>query len=248
MSLSDFAESVPRKTMTLFFIIDTSGSMSGDKIGAVNSAIEEILPELRDISDTNADAKIKIAVLEFSSGARWITASGPVEAESFAWNFLDAGGVTDLGDACIKLNEKLSKNEFMKEAAGSFAPALFLMSDGEPTDDYQKGLVLLKQNNWFKKAIKVAVAIGEDANKEVLKEFTGTSEAVLEAYNVELLKKMIKFVSIRASQLASRSCNVGITANSGGNTVGDKQENFINELEDFKNEIESGISDKDIEW
>ena len=248
MSLSDFAESVPRKTMTLFFIIDTSGSMSGDKIGAVNSAIEEILPELRDMSDTNADAKIKIAVLEFSSGAEWITSS-PIEAETFSWTFLNAGGVTDLGDACMKLNEKLSKNEFMKETSGSFAPALFLMSDGEPTDNYQKGLELLKQNNWFKKAIKVAVAIGEDANKDVLTEFTGTSEAVLEAYNVALLKKMIKFVSIRASQLASKSCNVGVSGNSGGaSVVGNKQDDFIDELEDFKTEIDDSDSDKDVEW
>ena len=248
MSLSDFVESVPRKTMTLFFIIDTSGSMSGDKIGAVNTAIEEILPEIRDMSGTNADAKIKIAALEFSSGAEWITTSGPVEAETFTWTFLNAGGVTDLGDACIKLNEKLSKNEFMKETAGSFAPALFLMSDGEPTDDYQKGLTLLKQNNWFKKAIKVAVAIGEDANKEVLTEFTGTSEAVHEAYNIALLKKMIKFVSIRASQLASKSSNVGIPGNNGARVVSNKQDDFIDELEDFKNEIENDSSDKDIEW
>lgn len=244
MSLSDFVESVPRKTMTLFFIIDTSGSMSGDKIGAVNTAIEEILPDLRDMSGANADAKIKVAVLEFSSGATWITSSGPVEAESFTWSFLDAGGVTDLGDACMKLNEKLSKNEFMKETTGSFAPALFLMSDGEPTDDYQKGLAALKQNNWFKKAIKVAVAIGEDANKSVLAEFTGTSEAVLEAYNVALLKKMIKFVSMRASQLASKSSNVGV----GANISHTKQDDFIDEIESFKGEIDSDASDKNVEW
>ena len=247
MSLSDFVESVPRKTMILFFIIDTSGSMSGDKIGAVNSAIEEILPELRDMSGTNADAKIKIAALEFSSGSAWITTS-PIEAEQFTWTFLNAGGVTDLGDACLKLNGKLSKNEFMRETAGSFAPALFLMSDGEPTDDYQKGLALLKQNNWFKKAIKVAVAIGEDANKEVLAEFTGTSEAVLEAYNIALLKRMIKFVSLRASQLASKSSNVGVSANSGASVVGNKQADFVDELEDFRKEIESDDLNKDIEW
>ena len=32
------------------------------------------------------------------------------------------------------------------------------MSDGEPTDDFESGLNLLQQNNWFKHAIKVAVA------------------------------------------------------------------------------------------
>ena len=36
MSLLDEQVSVPRRTMTLFFLIDTSGSMEGSKIGAVN--------------------------------------------------------------------------------------------------------------------------------------------------------------------------------------------------------------------
>ena len=65
----------------------------------------------------------------------------------------------------------------------------FLLSDGEPTDNYKHGLEKLKQNNWFKKAIKVAVAIGEDANKAVLAEFTGNKEAVLTVHTPEALTK-----------------------------------------------------------
>jgi uncharacterized protein YegL len=207
MSLIDKVE-IPRRTMALFFVIDTSGSMDGAKIGAVNAAIEEVIPAIKEISDENADAQIKIAVLEFSSGARWITAGGPVEVDQFHWNYLEAGGVTDFGAACKALNEKLSTKGFMREATGSFAPAIFLMSDGDPTDDWQGGFNILKQNKWFKAGVKVAVAIGEDANKDILKEFTGTMEAVLETHSAAMLKKMIKFVSVRASQVASKSSNV----------------------------------------
>ena len=221
---------IPRKTMVLFFLVDTSGSMMGTKIGEVNSAIEEVIPELKDLSESNPDAQIKIAALEFSSGARWLTPNGPIEAENFVWNDIDASGVTDLGDACVKLNEKLSTKAFMQEATGSFAPAIFLLSDGEPTDDYQKGLAALKQNNWFKKAIKVAVAIGDDADKAVLGEFTGSVEAVLEVHNPMMLRKMIKFVSVRASEVASKSANVG-SGDDGGES---KQDAFIDELNTFK--------------
>ena len=122
---------VPRRTMVVFFIVDTSGSMQGAKIGAVNSAIEEVLPEIAKISDENADAEIKIAVLDFSTDAKWLTPK-PIDASNYAFNYLEAGGLTALGDACIKLNEKLSRKQFMAEAVGSFAPALFLLSDGEP--------------------------------------------------------------------------------------------------------------------
>ena len=112
MGLYDEVVEVPRRIMVLFFVVDTSGSMSGAKIGTVNSAIEEIVPELKDISESNADAQIKVATLAFSTGAQWIDSS-PVAAENFRWNYLDANGVTDLGEACMQLNEKLSRNAFM---------------------------------------------------------------------------------------------------------------------------------------
>ncbi len=141
---------VPRRTMVVFFIVDTSGSMQGAKIGAVNSAIEEVLPEIAKISDENADAEIKIAVLDFSTDAKWLTPK-PIDASNYAFNYLEAGGLTALGDACIKLNEKLSRKQFMAEAVGSFAPALFLLSDGEPTDNWERGLAKLKENKWYQK-------------------------------------------------------------------------------------------------
>ena len=43
MGLYDEVVEVPRRTMVLFFLIDTSGSMYGDKIGKVNTAIDEII-------------------------------------------------------------------------------------------------------------------------------------------------------------------------------------------------------------
>ena len=140
---------IPRKTMVLFFVVDASGSMLGSKIGVLNSAVEEALPELKSLSESNADAQVKIAVLEFSSGARWLTPGGPIEAENYVWNDINASGVTDLGDACMQLNEKLSTKGFMQEATGSFAPAIILFSDGGPTDDYKEGIATLKANNWF---------------------------------------------------------------------------------------------------
>ena len=57
----------------------------------------------------------------------------------------------------------------MTDAAGSYAPAIFLMSDGQPTDDYEKYLKQLKENNWFKASIKAAIAIGDDADKKMVK-------------------------------------------------------------------------------
>lgn len=241
MSIYDDIEGISRRTMVLFFLVDVSGSMSGSKIGAVNEAINDVIPELKDLSETNADAQIKIAVLTFSSGANWMYQQ-PIEAENFKWNYLDVGGVTDMGIAFSMLNDKLSRKEFMSDIAGSFAPAIFLMSDGGATDDYRKGLEKLKGNNWFKYAIKVAVAIGQDADMETLMDFTGNSESVLTVHTPEALKRMIRFVSITASKIGSQSSNTGIGTN--GN-IQNKQDEFIEQIQEFSSD---NIDDDDIEW
>jgi uncharacterized protein YegL len=266
MSLQDAIEAIPRKTMALFFLIDTSGSMAGSKIGAVNAAIAEVIPELRDISQANADALIKVAALEFSYGVKWLT-SEPLDVDRFQWNNINAAGETDLGAACIELSGKLSTKSFMREATGSFAPALFLLSDGAPTDDFDAGLAELQKNNWYRQAIRVAIAIGDDADRCVLAKFTGSAETVLEAHNAAALKKLIKFVSVRASKIASQSVQAGTVlqpvktagASAGleavaqtfaaeGNTtpsvpVTEKQEELAKQIE----EIKADISDEE-EW
>ena len=146
MPLLDDVVSVPRRTMTLFFVIDTSGSMEGNKIGAVNDAVVNVLPMLDEISQTNPDAEIKVAALEFSSGTKWLYTE-PKLASEFVWQDVRASGLTSLGGACIELNNKLSRSGYMQAASGSFAPAIILLSDGGPTDDFQSGLAKLKTNN-----------------------------------------------------------------------------------------------------
>ena len=199
----DNVEGIIRRQMVLFFLVDTSGSMEGIKIGAVNTAIREVIPELKDIG--GADIDLKIAVLEFSIGCRWQNPKGPVAVNDFLWTNLGAAGGTDMGAAFRELNDKLSRKSFLKAPSASVAPVLLLLSDGQPGDDYKSGLELLKNNNWYKNAVKVAIAIGSDADQDVLAEFTGTSETVIAAYTPEVLRKMIRTVSVTSAQIGSRS-------------------------------------------
>jgi len=196
-------EGIIRRRMTLFFLIDTSGSMEGTKIGTVNTAIRDLVPELADIG--GADIDLRIAVLEFSTGCRWQHPEGPVAVEDFLWNNLSTGGSTNMGAAFRELNERLSRSSFLKAPSASVAPVLLLFSDGQPTDEYAGGLETLRNNNWFKTAVKAALAIGSDADQAMLAEFTGTSETVLAAYTPEVLRKMIRTVTLTSAQIGSRS-------------------------------------------
>lgn len=233
MGLLDETVSVPRRTMTLFFLIDTSGSMEGNKIGAVNDAVVNVLPMLNDISETNPDAEIKVAALEFSSGVNWLY-DEPKLAKDFIWQDVAASGLTSLGAACSELASKLSRSGgFMQSASGSFAPAIILLSDGGPTDDYNSGLAKLKANNWFKSAIKIAIAIGDDADKDVLKDFTGSSEAVITVHNIDALKQIIRVVAVTSSQIGSKSSTAGETT---------KQEQVVKDIQDATQNIDGAES------
>lgn len=205
----DVIEEIPRKVLTLFYLVDTSGSMAGAKIAALNTAVRETLPIIEEISNKNTDAKIKIAVLEFSTGCEWMYPT-PKDIQEFEWRDLQAGGLTSLGDAYNELNQQLSQSHgFMLDASGSFAPVIILLSDGYPTDDADHGLSKLVTNNWFKAATKVAIAIGDEARKDTLISFTTNEEAVLTVHNVEDLKKMIRMVSVTASRVNSKNASAG---------------------------------------
>ncbi|MDY6337962.1 MAG: VWA domain-containing protein [Succinivibrionaceae bacterium] len=210
-SILDDTVEVPRRTMTLFFLVDTSKSMEGKKIGAVNESIQEVLPMINDISATNPDAEIKVAALLFSCGTSWVY-DEPKSASDFVWQDVSAIGPTPLGEACRELNSKLSRNGFMKTASGSYAPVIILLSDGDPSDDFESGLAKLKTNNWFKAAIKIAIAIGDDVKQETLAQFTGTSESVFPVHSIDALRKMIRIVAVTSSQVGSQSSAVGDTS------------------------------------
>jgi uncharacterized protein YegL len=83
-------------------------------------------------------------------------------------------------------------------------PVLVLISDGQPTDDYQSGLEALMGQPWGKKAVRIAISIGADADPEVLQKFIGNSEIKpLQANNPEALVRYIKWVSTAVLKAAS---------------------------------------------
>lgn len=248
MSLLEEITPAPRKIMTLFYLIDTSGSMSGSKIGTVNGAMEECFPLLREVAHANDDAEIKIAILEFSTGCSWITpSSGPVgieDAESY-WNRLNAGGLTSFGEALNELDKRLSRNEYLKSQTGAYAPVIILISDGEPTDSWEAGLSNIKQNNWFKHAIRIAIDIESGSNRTVLEAFTGNAEAILDAHDMATLKKMIHKVSVRASEFQSHSKQSADIITSPEQDSADIVNAVVREIHDDNT---SSVSSDDNDW
>jgi len=181
------------RPLHFIWIADCSGSMSGEKIQQLNFAIREAIPNMRVVADENPNAEVLVRALKFSTGAQWHIAS-PTKISEFEWKDLQADGVTDMGKA-LKMVADQMKMPPMSDRA--LPPVLVLFSDGQPTDDFNAGLQELMALPWGKKAVRIAIAIGEDADTDVLQQFMGANSELkpLQANNAQQLAKYIKWVS-----------------------------------------------------
>ena len=184
------------RPLHFIWIVDCSGSMvgdKGDKIQALNTAIRESIFSIREAQESNPEAKILLRAIKFSNDAQWHV-TNPTTVEDFEWDDLAAGGETDMGRALMMVAEEL---EVPPMQAKAMPPVLVLISDGQPTDDFDGGLAALERTTWGDKALRLSIAIGKDADEDILKRFmrNNPSNAILRANNQEQLAQYIKWVS-----------------------------------------------------
>lgn len=184
-----------------FWILDCSYSMEVEgKIASLNFAIQEALPEMRAVADDNPSADLLVRVLAFSTTARWLQ-STPTPINDFRWQPVQTDGATNLGEALKLVAREL---EVPPMPTRALKPVLALVSDGQPTDDWRAGLRAVDATPWGKRAVRVAIAIGKDADRAQLKEFLGNPE--LEPMDADSPKKLaaaIRWASTVALKAAS---------------------------------------------
>ena len=190
--------------------------MAGEKIQGLNFAVREALPAMQDTAIDNPNAQVLVRVVTFSDGARWHV-SQPTPVADFKWTDVTPGGVTDMGAALALVAEQL-KIPPMSDRA--LPPVLVLISDGGATDDFSAGLKALMAELWGKKAVRLAIAVGRDADHEVLTRFIGTGELKpLEANNASALVGYIKWLSTAVLKAASSPASTPTVTDTGGANV-----------------------------
>lgn len=189
------------RPLHFIWIADASSSMRYEgKIQALNQAIREALPHMRDVARENPHAEVLVRAISFSSSARWHVDS-PTGVEGFEWPDLQSSGYTAMGEALELLAEALDVEEMSSRA---LPPVLVLLSDGQPTDNFGAGLKALMDKPWARKAVRIAIAIGGDADRDVLQRFIGHPEIQpLEANHPEALVDHIRWASTAVLQAVS---------------------------------------------
>ena len=196
MSLLDAYEPVASRSLPVVLLLDTSGSMrEEDKIEVLNDSVTEMVEELTEVDAGHGF--ITLSIITFGGeSANLVTNNVPVA--DIEYSSLKANGRTPMGDALRIARELIEDREAFPSR--SFLPTLALVSDGIPTDpSWEPELERLLQSERGEKATRFALAIGADADRDLLARFSGGE--VHEASDAAQIRNFLRFVTTTITQV-----------------------------------------------
>ena len=194
------------RRLPVYLLLDCSGSMYGEPIEAVKNGVQVLVSTLR--QDPYALETAYLSIITFDSSAQQVTPL--TELSAFQQPNIQASGCTALGEALSLLAQKADQEvtKTTMEKKGDWKPLVFIMTDGEPTDDLNKGLAEFKKRKW---GMVVACAAGAGANTDTLKKITECVVS-LDTADSATIKAFFKWVSASVSSGSMKVEEVGVEA------------------------------------
>lgn len=169
----------PEPRCPCVLLLDTSGSMDGEPISELNAGLRVFKDNL--FKDEVALMRVEISIITF----------GPVNivqdfitANDFTAPALDASGLTPMGEAinCALDNINERKKVYKKNGISYYRPWIFLITDGEPNDDWKESARRIKEAEENKKLSFFAVGV-KDANMDILSQISVREPLKLQGLN-----------------------------------------------------------------
>ena len=196
------------RALPVFILVDVSGSMQGQKIGAVNVALKEMINSFRKIE--NPKGVIELCILAFGNDE--VKVIKPLSRVAEDDNYeLDAYGSTPMGKCFENVADLIE--DYSVVSSRAFTPTIVLISDGNPTDfqGYHSGMSIEEIMNWpsltklnsgtrSSKATRLAMGIGGDQDYNILKSFINNETIpVIKATETETISKFFDWVTMSIS-------------------------------------------------
>lgn len=165
--MTDYARRLP-----VYLLLDASESMAGPTIEAVAKGVNLMVNELR--TNPLAIETAHLSVITFSRIAQQVVPL--TELLQFQAPKLSIRSGTALG-AALRLLAECLRRDVVKTTAttkGDYKPLVFLLTDGQPTDEWEAAADDLKQSGKVKMANIYAIGCGPDVDSEVLYRITDT--------------------------------------------------------------------------
>ena len=191
------------RPLPVIILADISGSMGeNSKINILNDAVSEMIETFAEEDDSRAE--IHVGVITFGGGGANLH-KPLLPVSDIQWEPMEASGRTPMGEAFELARTIIEDRELIPGRA--YRPTLVLVSDGMPTDDWKGPLDALLSSERASKAARFAMAIGAEADNEVLTAFLANEDSrVYEAHEAREIKKFFRWVTMSVTT-RSRSVN-----------------------------------------
>jgi uncharacterized protein YegL len=158
------------RRLPIYLLLDCSSSMAGAPIEAVRHGVEIFTQEVRD--DVFARQTVHVGVITFNAEAQLVN-NGLVPFDQFQAPDFSTSGLTSLGKALRVLQKSLDtdiKPSVKGKEKGDWKPLVFILTDGEPTDDWQNPRQEILEREQRKVLNVITVGCGTTLNVQKLKE------------------------------------------------------------------------------
>jgi uncharacterized protein YegL len=181
------------RRLPVYFLLDTSGSMNGEPIQAMNNALSSMINTLR--TDPHALDSLWLCLFTFDREVNELVPLTDLASFQLPEITCPASGPTNMG-AALQLLCRRVPAEVLKgttDTKGDWRPLLFIMTDGAPSDIglYRECIPAVKALNF---ASIVACAAGPKAKDEYLKELTD-HVVHLDTADTSTLKQFFRWVT-----------------------------------------------------
>ena len=231
------------KPLPVYLLLDVSGSMEGDKINNLNEAVSEMIKTMAD--EEKMEVEILISTITFGSDAHVHLPA--TSASNVEWSNLSASGLTAMGAALTMSKEMIEDKEITPSRA--YRPTIVLVSDGQPNDTgWEQSMDDFINNGRSKKCDRMAMAIGEDADENVLKRFIeGTEHELFYANNAAQLHEFFRYVTMSVTTRSQSKNPNDIPADSDLKSKVSDESNLTTENSDESAQSDGDTND-DGEW
>lgn len=179
-----------KKKWPIIFVVNTSQSMR-ENAQKMRSIINDFI---KMFSDNSLEVVPDISVATVSSDCRWVAKNQPDSYRITESDFNFCEVHMNISTAVKELDKQLSRKElFSHSLTGYYVPLIVFVTNGvEKIRDYES-LSQLKENRWYKRAIKIGVLIGGSDECESLEILLGNKNWVVSEDQFHFIKKALDF-------------------------------------------------------
>ena len=167
----------PTTRLPVCLCLDVSGSMSGKPICELQKGVEYFFEAIK--SDEIARYSVELSIVTFGSTADVILDFANVDRQQIPTLEIEGSTNMEAGvNLALDILEK-RKKEYSAKGVDYYQPWLVVMTDGYPDSTPVSSINRVKQLGSNKKLTVFSVAIGDGADKTILKQFSTIKDGMV---------------------------------------------------------------------